>query len=337
MLAFASIFNVAEAAKVKYGPVQNIAGPGGREYAHQGFNVWQSGIEPHERYVVYEPAYPTPQKAGLVLMVHDLMTTSPVYYMGQIRHLCRKGYIVLFPLYEGTDQPTKHYLFNIVRSVKDFLMRSFERNQIQVDNSKFAIWGHGSGAVLAADTAAVHGYFGLPDPKVLLVSMPDRAYIKMLDLTGIGRETRMAVISGDRVSEPEAIAARDIFYTADRVKTANKIFITVQSDYYGQPPVIGDRSSALTPEYPPREKFIVNNRNDFLHTYRSKFLAPSLKADDIESFDWNVEFRVFDMLCIAAFNLNTDLGPMKKSAELRSMGYWSDGKKVKPLIITDRP
>ena len=44
------------AKKVKYGPVQEIAGPGGREYQHQGFNTWVSGILPHERYIVYEPA-----------------------------------------------------------------------------------------------------------------------------------------------------------------------------------------------------------------------------------------------------------------------------------------
>ncbi len=66
-------------------------------------------------------------------------------------------------------------------------------------------------------------------------------------------------------------------------------------------------------------------------------MAPYIKSKEIENFDWKADFRVFDMLTIAAFNLNSDLTPMKKSQELRSMGYWSDGKKVKPLIVTDRP
>lgn len=336
--AFSILFqNPVSARSVKQGPLQEFAGPGGRDYQHGSFTYWESGIRTHERYLVFEPAQPAPQKTGFVLFIHDLMTPFPEYYMGQIRHLCRKGWIVVFPFYEGTDQPTKHYLFNIVRSLKDYLQRSFERNQMQTDTTKFAIFGHGSGGVLAANTAAVYDYFGLPLPKVLLVSMPDRTYTKMLDLTGVSRETRMAVISGDKVNEQDAQGARDIFYTADRVKTANKIFVTVQSDYYGQPPLIGDRSSALSPEHPKKEKFVVNRHNEFIRTYKSTFLAPFVKADDIENFDWRGDFRVFDMLCIAAFNLNSDLKPMKKSEELRSMGYWSDGKKIKPLIITDRP
>ena len=329
--------NSVFAKKIKYGPVQEIAGPGGRDYQHRSFTNWESGIFPHERYIIFEPSEPTPSKTGFVLFIHDLMNPSPQYYMGQIRHLCRKGWIVVFPFYQGTDQPTKHYMFNIIRSTKDYLQRAFERNKMQPDHTKFAIFGHGSGAVLAADTAATYDYFGLPIPKVLLISMPNRTYIKLLNLTGVSRETRMAVITGDGVPEDDAIAAREIFYTANRVRTANKIFITVQSDYYGQPPLIGDRTAALTPEFPPKQRVILNKRNEYIHTYKSNHLAQFLKADDIENFDWKADFRVFDMLSIAAFNLNSDLQPMKKSEELRSMGYWSDGRKVKPLIITDRP
>ena len=331
------ICNSCEAVKVKYGPAQEYAGPGGKEYSHNSFTTWESGIFPHERYLVFEPAEPSLEKAGVVLIIHDLMTPLPQYYMGLIRHLCRKGWIVLFTYYQGTDQPTKHYMFNIIRSFKDFLQRSFERNKIQVDYGKFAIFGHGSGGVLAADVAASYDYFGLPIPRVLLVSMPDRTYLKLLNLAGVSKETRMAVITGDRVPEEDYQTARDIFYTANRVKTVNKIFITVQSDYYGQPPLIADRTSGLSPEYPQKERVIIQKRNEYINTYKSNYFAPHLKADDIENFDWRVDFRVFDMLSIATFNLNSDLTPMKKSEELRSMGYWSNGKKVKPLIITDRP
>ena len=337
LFIFTFIFTPAEAVTVKYGPVQEIAGPGGRDYPHGGFTSWESGIFPHERYIVFEPANPAPPKAGVVLLIHDLTNPSPHYYMGQIRHFCRKGWIVLFPYYQGTDQPTKHYLFNIIRSVKAFLQRSFERNQMQADHTKFAIFGHGSGGVLAANVAGTYDYFGLPLPKVLLISMPNRSYIKLFNLRGVSRETRLAVITGDRVPEDDVLVARDIFYTTNRVKTANKVFVTVQSDYYGYPPLIGDRTSALSPEFPPSQRVVVERHNEYIHAYKSKTLAPHIRAKDIDTFDWKADYRVFDMLCIAAFNLNRDLQPMKKSQELRSMGYWSDGKKVNPLIITDRP
>ncbi len=337
VIIFAFFYTPVKAVTVKYSPVQDIAGPGGRDYQHGSLKTWESGIIPHDRYIVFEPSDPTPTKAGIVLFIHDLTTPSPHFYMGQIRHLCRKGWIVLFPYYQGTDQPTNHYMFNIIRSTKDFLQRAFERNQIQVDHTKFVIYGHGAGGVLAADVAGTYDYFGLPLPKVLLITMPSRTYIKLLNLRGVSRETRLAVITGDRVPDDDVLVARDIFYTTNRVRTYNKIFITVQSDYYGYPPLIGDRNSALSLEYPPNERFIINTRNEYIHAYKSKHLAPYLRAKDIENFDWRVDFRVLDMLIIAAFNLNTDLRPMKKSEELRSMGYWSNGKKVKPLIITDRP
>ena len=101
--------------------------------------------------------------------------------------------------------------------------------------------------------------------------------------------------------------------------------------------MIGNRAAALSPEYPPKHKVILERRNEYIHAFKSQHLAQYIKADDIENFDWKVDFRVFDMLAIAAFNLNSDLKPMKTSEEFRSMGYWSDGRKVKPLIVTDRP
>ncbi len=337
VIVFFLFCTLCEAAKIKYGPVQESFGAGGRDYHHKSFTYWESGIFPHERYLVFEPAEPTPSKAGVVLIIHDLMNPLPNYYMGQIRHLCRKGWIVLFPLYQGTDQPTEHYVFNIIRSVKDFLKQSFEKNTIQIDSTKFGIFGHGSGAVLAANVAATYEYFGLPIPKVLVITMPDRTYFKLFNLRGISRETRMAVINGDKLPLEDAQTAVSIFYTANRVKTVNKVFITVQSDYYGQPPLIADRFSALSPEYPPKERVVVNRRNEYIHTYKSKKFAPYVKADDIENFDWKVDFRVFDLLAMATFDLNTNLTNIKKSEEFRFMGYWSDGKKVKPLIVTDRP
>ena len=341
-VALATAFSIfptltSEGAKISRGPVQELAGPGGRDYQHRGFNYWEAGIRPHERYLVFEPAEPMPSSAGFVLFIHDYMFPSPKHYIGQIRHLCQKGWIVVFPFYAGTDQPTKHHMFNVIRSVKDYLQQSFLKDKIKTDTNKFAILGHGSGAVLAANTAACYDYFGLPVPKVLVISMPDSTHSNILDLSGISRETRMAVISGDRLNSSDAKMARDIFYTADRVKTVNKIFVIVQSDYFGQPPLLGDKSSGLSPENPKSEKFAVRKHNEFLQSFNSKFFAPYLRADDIENFDWRITYRVFDMLGIAAFTLNSNLNPMKKSEELRSMGYWSNGRRVRPLIITDRP
>ncbi|MDD3147986.1 MAG: alpha/beta hydrolase fold domain-containing protein [Candidatus Riflebacteria bacterium] len=318
------------------GPVQSMLGPGGRLYGHGGFTLWESGVA-HERYQVFEPAEPVANRAGVVVLLHDWMTTSPEYYLGHIRHLCRSGWVVVFPRYQGSGQFSRFLLTNTVRSLKDFLQQAFARQKIEIDRERFAIIGHGAGAVLAANVAASSDYFGLPVPLALMLVMPHQRDLKLLDLTGISRRTRMLVISGDRVKEEVAQVAREIFYAADRVKTDNKAFVTALSDFYGQPPMIADELAPLTPELPEYERFIVENRYDFINLFREKFHAGSLRTRHIDAFDWNGTFRLFDALAHAVFALDSDLRTFKKSPELRFLGYWSDGRKLKGLIVSDRP
>ncbi|MGI6446296.1 MAG: hypothetical protein ACOX2I_11480 [Candidatus Ozemobacteraceae bacterium] len=333
-LAAAVVF--AYAKEPARGPVQSIDGPGGSFYAHESITHWESGKN-HERYQVFEPASPSVKKAGFVLMIHDRMTPDPEFYLGQIRHLCRKGWIVLFPFYQGTNQFERHYMFNVIRSTKDFMLKIFARGKIELDTSKFAITGVGCGAVLAVNTAACADYFGLPKPLAIMPVMPEHGFFKLLDLTGISRESRLLIISGDKAAPPNAQLAHDIFYTADRVKINNKALVYVLSDYYGQPPLMADQLSPLSPEKPNYEKFLVANRNTFIKAYKDEFSAPYTQGKPIDAYDWKVTYRLFDVLTDLTFNHNTDLAHLKKSKDLKNMGYWSDGKKLKNLIITDRP
>jgi hypothetical protein len=57
----------------------------------------------------------------------------------------------------------------------------------------------------------------------------------------------------------------------------------------------------------------------------------------MDAFDWFATFRLFDALLQVTFSENFELNPLKDSPELRFMGYWSDGKKLKGLIAGDRP
>lgn len=318
------------------GPVQSLLGPGGRLYQHGDFSIWESGIG-HERYQVFEPSQPEVTRAGVVVLLHDWMTGNSGYYLGQIRHLCRSGWVVVFPYYQAGGQFTRFFHTNAVRSIKDFLQQAFARQKIEINRDRFAIIGHGAGAVVAANVAASSDYFGLPAPLALMIVTPHQRSLKLLDLTGISRRTRMIVLSGDRVPEEVALTAREIFYAADRVKTENKAFITVLSDFYGQPPLLADEHAPLTPELPEFARFIVDNRHDFVSLFREQFHAKSLRVSHIDAFDWNASFRLFDALTYAVFTQNSDLSALKKSPELRFMGYWSDGKKIKGLIVSDRP
>lgn len=318
------------------GPVQSMLGPGGRLYSHGGFKLWESGVS-HERYEVFEPADPAAEKAGVVVILHDWLTPHSGYYLGHIRHLCRAGWVVVFPYYQAGGQISRFMHTNAVRSIKDFLQQAFARRGVEIDRDRFAIIGHGAGAVIAANVAASSDYFGLPVPQALMLMMPRQRDLKLLDLTGISRRSRMILLSGDRVDETVAAVAREIFYAADRVKTENKAFITALSDFYGQPPLVADELAPLSPELPEYERFIVENRYDFVNLFREKFHAHTLRTRHIDAFDWNATFRLFDALAYAVFTLDSDLTAFKKSPELRFLGYWSDGRRLKGLIVGDRP
>jgi hypothetical protein len=319
---------VEAAGELRYGPVQPTEGPGGKSYQHGEMTTWESGFR-HERYQVFQPATPKPQKAGLVVLLHDWLTEDPQYYAGLIRHLCRRGNIVLFPHFQGTGAPDEDYHTNIVWIIKDFLLKSLARKDIEVELTRLSYIGHGAGAVLAAN-------FGLPKARTIILLTPHARSLKLLDLTGISRTTRLVIISGDEVAPENDLLAREIFYAADRVRSDKKIFITVLSDYYGQPPLIADEMAALSPERPLYERLVVKRRHEFVKTFRERSVAGTMRTQPIDAFDWLVIFRIFDAI-EQLYSGQPGLDIFKDSPQLRFMGYWSDGRKLKGLIATRRP
>lgn len=324
------------AAKIPAGPVQPTLGPGGSYYPHSEIAFWEHGVG-EEQYWVFEPDKPRPEKPGLVIFLHDWLASDPGYYMAWIRHICRRGYVVLFPKFQGSGELEKTWFFHVARSAKDYLMQNFLQKRLELDREKFAIVGHGAGAVLAANLAAADSYFGLPRCKALFVVMPHQKNLKLYDLSAISRDAKMVIITGDRMSEPNEQTARAIFYAADRIKVRNKIYVTVWSDFYGHPPMVADELSPFAPEKPEYERLIIRHRYDFLKLAKDKFHANTLRTSPVDAFDWFVTFRLFDALLQSAFSSHVELNPLKDSPELRFMGYWSDGRKLKGLIAGDRP
>lgn len=335
MLMLLSSVHVS-ATEVPAGPVQTLIGPGGHIYNHQSFTQWEHGKQ-HERYFVFQPDQPALKKAGLVILLHDWFSTDPQYYAGLIRHLCRRGWIVLFPLYQGTGTPDNTWHYNAARTAKDCLLQVFARREIEIDRQRVFIIGHGAGAVLGANLAASSDYFGLPAPAGLLLLMPGRRSLKLLDLSGISRNARMIVVTGDKVNAANENTAREIFYAADRISSDNKVYITVLSDFYGQPPMIADDLAPLSPERPEFERAIVERRYEFVNMFKERFHARTLRASHIDAFDWFVIFRFFDSLSEIVEGKNPGINIFKNTPELRFMGYWSDGRRLKGLISTDRP
>jgi hypothetical protein len=141
----------------------------------------------------------------------------------------------------------------------------------------------------------------------------------------------------DRVSEQTESAAREIFYAADRIKSNDKTYLTVLSDFHGSPPVVADELMGLAPENPYYEKEVDTRRHEFIKMFNDRFHAHTLRTRLLDAFDWNGSFRLFDSLSAFHFNGAKELNVLKNSDSQRFLGYWSDGRRLKGIISTHRP
>lgn len=317
-------------------PVQPAFGYGGKSYTHKSMTIEVIGIQENQ-YHLFIPDEPKPKKAGIVIFLHDETKISPKYYMAWIRHLCRKGWIVIYPNFQGQGEPSKNFLFNAVRDIKDALKLLFKRGLIEFNNTKTAIIGHGIGATLGANIAATSNYFGIPTPKDLMFAMPSKQFLHLKDLSGISKYSKMLVIVGDRVDNEIKDTAREIFYAADRVKTNNKNYLTFLSDFRGEPPLLADREAPLAPEEPVYDHEVYKRRYEFVKFANDKVTARDLRTKPVDGMDWYGTFRLFDAMAANVFYNKPSEDAFGNTPQQRFMGYWSNGKKVRGILSSVRP
>ena len=100
-------------------PAQPPSGPGGRDYHHAKVVEATYG-QGARQYWLFEPAEPKPASAPVVVFNHGWMGIHPAVYLGWIRHLARRGNIVVFPRYQdGPLTPPREFVPNAISSVKD--------------------------------------------------------------------------------------------------------------------------------------------------------------------------------------------------------------------------
>ena len=340
------------------GPDQPRSGLGGSAYPHSGFRQAEFGAF-EERTLVFVPTGPLPASAPVVIFLHGWVTSDPGNHLGWIEHLCRRGWIVVYPLYQGSGEHSSRFFLNVVRSVKEAFKRLYDDPNIQPDRERVAVIGHEVGGVLAANLAASARYFKIPVPKVVMVLYPSRHAnadagenkgVEILDLSGIRAGTLLMTIVGEKEDPNSYELAREIFYSADNVLTRDKNFVTFLSDFHGKPPLVADRFSALTPREARFEREIDTRRFEFINTFRAHKLSRWTRCRGIDAMDWFGTFRLFDGLCDPDIgrrsrNIRRELPRQKVPREFvlgntelqRFMGFWSDGIPIRGLLATERP
>lgn len=325
------------------GPEQPVSGPGSSDYAHGGYRITHVGAY-EERFVLYEPANPTPASSPVILFLHGWLASDPGWYQGWITHLCRRGNTVVFPIYQGSGEHLSNYTSNAVRSMKEALKTLYGGGHVEPDRDRFGIIGHECGGVIAANVAASARYFKLPQPKAVMVLHPSRRggfgsvlSLDLYDLSGIRPGTMLVIGVGEEDDEAVQETARELFYAADAIPSSDRNFITFLSDIRGTPALVADSASVYAPLEPRYERFVEQRRWEFVSMMRQHRLARHIRCRGIDAMDWLGTFRLFDSLCTTAWTGRDRRSIMGDGEPVRFMGIWSDGRRINSLLATERP
>jgi acetyl esterase/lipase len=291
-------------------------GPGSNDYPHAKVEVADYGSGA-DRYWVYTPADPVPEKAPVVVFLHGYGQLTPDNYVGWIHHICRRGYIVIYPQFQEHGlEPPQNYAPNSAKAVLA-AMDKLEENEegVQPIREKLALVGHSAGGITAANMAADWEDLELPKPRAVMPVQPGRAFspnpraqanglIPVSDYSKIPEDCLLLCVFSDSDTTVGAWVAKTVFTNATNVKPENKNLVRFNSCDYGKEPMIAHHQT------------------------------PAARHDEgVDVWDWFGYWKLFDALCDAAFFDRHREYALGDTPQQRFMGKYSDGRPFTELTV----
>jgi len=330
-LACVLFFATAAQAAVTQ-PPQPKSGPGGSDYPHAGMRV-SSGGSGSDAWYVFQPKGPRPERAPLAIVMHGYYEFAGYDSMEAfIEHTVRQGSVVIYPRWQtGIAEPCPgpYYIepcldsaVNGIHGAMGYL--SSKPNAVRPERRRTSYFGFSFGGIITANLANRYRDLGLPKPRAIFLDDPHDGGLNgpgepALDdtLGGIPKSVKLECHSGAEgvISEPgkEGSSCNAVFSLLGGIPDRNKDLVMTRTDDHGEPAlssahgVCAGGDPAATP-----------------------FGAPN-------AYDWNFCWKVWDALRSCAYS-GTDCGyALSDTRRHRSMGRWSDGRRVKPLTIQDDP
>lgn len=306
-------------------PGQPASGPGGAERPYSTVVNLRVGKVPTGGWLFMPASADVEVATGslpLTIFFHGYTATDPGSYLGWINHIARAGNLVFFPDYQGTDfaaQDTADYLPNAVAGVRSMLETVGSGGLPSVDLDRVSVVGHSLGGVLATGYAALAAPEGLPVPGVMMPVQPggcagcgdtsDRLGAPFFDLGDVDPDTYALVLVGDDDTVVGSVAARRIWDALGHLASDRRDLVLFRTDLHGDPPLVADH---LLPQTAGR------------------FGEP-------DAFDYHGIWKLFDALVACAHDgADCDVALGGGDAQT-SLGAWSDGTPVTPLIVSDDP
>jgi pimeloyl-ACP methyl ester carboxylesterase len=330
-------------------PDQPSSGPGGKTYAHASLTTTRIG-RGAQGAILFEPADPRPEAAPVVVFCHGWSVLDPVHYGAWITHIVRRGYTVIYPLYQDDIRTpprefTRHALIGTRRAYETLRMPG----HVAADERGLAFVGHSMGGLVASNLAAAAAKGQLPQPLALMSVEPGKTWpeasriaFPLDDLSILPPQLLLVAVAGEDDDFVGDIDARKVYTTATKVLPENKNYVRVFSDDHGLPALSADHRMASAPGG------MVESTGESPWVQRSADAAGTLGAghasaqDDDDNdrgevvtnaLDFYGTWKLFDGLADAVFRGVNREYALGGTPQQRYMGEWSDRMPVRELMI----
>lgn len=303
-------------------PDQALTGPGGGDYIHGDVNFYGYDLG-DESFWLFEPASPAPDSANVIVFMHGYAQINPKIHGGWIKHLVRKGNIVIYPKYQD-DLNTPDSLFEgnavvAIQKALDTLALADQHVRPKLDNLAFI--GHSYGGIISANIVTQQVAYGLPKISALMVA---QGYVddqmRLDSYMGMPYDTKLLIIVGSEDGTVGDEFGR-LLMDSTNIDCAWKNLVTHYPDQHGSPNI------GATHEEP------VNVDNDFDSGESNIWVFGAELIGVTNAVDYYCFYKLSEAMCDCAFfGSNCDFA-FGNTANQRHMGNWSDGTPVVELEI----